>query len=381
MESLDAMISKLPIVRRGFSPDEVRRKLDELNKNLSSESFRCNEMLKQIADLESQAQRPAPELTEAVVAKLLGEQAAEILRNSAAASTAIREKAETEARSVTALAQRERDEASAIANALLSEARERATELIAGAQSEAKTTITRADATAQERLASQEMLAKEIIGRANQIAGETIQAAQKSADKIMSESQAEATSLISSARETRTEILSDLRMRADEVRSHIDTLSRTRGWFIEMLRDAQRRVTGVETALSVSISSDLESLEGSLEALNLSTIEVRPTPSTSQTSIAQPEKEETLAAEVISIDAPSSTNDVLSSSQMSHTAPEEENVINLDRPLGEEFADAVASEDTGTKNEKVDEATGAPPRLPRTASKRRMPQSNTKPQD
>ncbi len=269
------MVSRLPVVRRGFSPDEVRKLLHGLSQGIAHEQVQRRALQAQVEELKGELDKPPTELTEAVVAKLLGEQAAQILRNSAAASSAIREKAEIESRTIMNLAQKERQEASDVASTMLAEARERSTDLISSAQSEATAIIKRADEAAQDRLISQETLAKDVVAKANQLASDTIQSAQRSADKIMAESQAEATSLISSARETRTEILSDLRMRADEVRSHIETLSRTRGWFIEMLKDAQRRVTSVESALSISMNSDLESLEGSLAALNLSTIEVR----------------------------------------------------------------------------------------------------------
>ena len=279
LESLDSIISKLPLVRRGFSPDEVRKRILSLRNNIDASQSQIQTLQAQIEDLSAKVNLPAPELTEAIVAKFLGEQASEILRSVAAASMAIREKADKDSKAIMTAAQIEREEASNASTTMLTEARQRATELISSAQAEAKQTISKAEDIAQERLATQEALAKDVVARANQLATDTIQSAQRSSDKIINESQKEATSLISAARETRTEILSDLKMRADEVRSHIDTLSRTRGWFIEMLRDAQRRVTSVETALSISISSDLESLEGSFAALNLSTIEIRPSAS------------------------------------------------------------------------------------------------------
>ncbi len=275
-ESVDEQLSRMRIVRKGFSPDEVRSALQSLYATQMRANETIAELKSQVAELSSRPQAaPASELNEATVAKLLGDQAASILSTSVAASQAIKERADRESKELLENAKKIHDDATNTANELIRSTNENVAAIITRAQSDSRAIIEAAEATAAERLAAQEQTGKEVIERANLFATETVSNAQRNAEKILFEAQREATTMISSARETRTEILADLRMRADEVRGHIDTLTRTRGWFLELLQDAQRRVSNVESALAVSINSNLHALESSMEALNLSTIEAR----------------------------------------------------------------------------------------------------------
>ncbi|MDA8278430.1 MAG: hypothetical protein M0Z45_09625 [Actinomycetota bacterium] len=275
-ESVDEQLSRMRIVRKGFSPDEVRSALQSLYATQMRANETIAELKSQVAELSSRPQAaPVSELNEATVAKLLGDQAASILSTSVAASQAIKERADRESKELIENAKKIHDDATNTANELIRSTNENVAAIITRAQSDSRAIIEAAEATAAERLAAQEQTGKEVIERANLFATETVSNAQRNAEKILLEAQREATSMISSARETRTEILADLRMRADEVRGHIDTLTRTRGWFLELLQDAQRRVSNVESALAVSINSNLHALESSMEALNLSTIEAR----------------------------------------------------------------------------------------------------------
>lgn len=275
-ESVDEQLSRMRIVRKGYSADEVRSALQSLYATQMRANETIAELKSKVAELSSRPQvTPASELNEATVAKLLGDQAASILSTSVAASQAIKERAERASKELTDTARKIHDDATNAANELTQSTNENVAAIITRAQSDSRAIIEAAEATAAERLAAQERTGKEVIDRANQVATETVSNAQRNAEKILLEAQRESTSMISSARETRTEILADLRMRADEVRGHIDTLTRTRGWFLELLQDAQRRVSNVESALAVSINSNLDALESSVEALNLSTIEAR----------------------------------------------------------------------------------------------------------
>ncbi|MDA8196058.1 MAG: hypothetical protein M0019_02425 [Actinomycetota bacterium] len=275
-ESVEEQLSRLRIVRKGYSPDEVRAALQSLHASQIRANETVAELKSKVAELSSRPQTtPASELNEATVAKMLGDQAASILSTSVAASQAIKERAERESKELIENAKKIHDDATNTANELIQSTNENVAAIITRAQSDSRAIIEAAEATAAERLAAQEQTGKEVIERANQFATETVSNAQRNAEKILLEAQRESTAMISSARETRTEILADLRMRADEVRGHIDTLTRTRGWFLELLQDAQRRVSNVESALAVSINSNLHALESSVEALNLSTIEAR----------------------------------------------------------------------------------------------------------
>ncbi|KJF18879.1 coiled-coil domain-containing protein [Acidithrix ferrooxidans] len=369
--STESIIARLRTVRRGYSPEDVRESLERFQTNLTESNRTISELKQRLAEVTAELNdansRPEPiplPMDEAMAAKMLGDHVSFIISNSVTASQSIKEKAEAEgaellsqakrekeeastlasqmlsqaqnqseqmissaqaeARSETekvqsqadellSQAKREKEEASTLASQMLSRARDKTADIITSAQAEAKTKIDQADQIIAERLGAQELLAKEILDRANQLASETISNSQRSADRILADAQKEATSLLTSARETRTEILSDLKIRADEVRGHIDTLARTRGWFLELLQDAQRRVTSVESALTVSINSNLESLEGSVEALNLYSVETH--------SSAQADKI-SIESQSIEVESASGTNREVSIEPAGHLSNE-----------------------------------------------------------